>query len=684
MSPEQATAEKEITARSDVYSLASVLYEMLTGQPPHLGGSAQQIIMKIIAEPVAAVTSLRKSVPPNVAAALMQALEKLPADRFESAKVFADALVNPAFTSTTASGLRAAVPPSHRPTILMAVGAAAFGAGLVIGGLMMSGRGQPSRTPGTFIMASASVNGISYVQLVNRIAVARDGRRIAYISADSSGDRLFLRGVADPVARSVGEGFIFAPFFSPDGGSLGYCRLDGVWTAPIGSGAPTRVYGGIVCASVSWDDDDRIRIANHRSALISVSAAGGAPDSLVFAGDTAVLRGELIGNGRLLLSLAVRDSTPVIAVRERDGRIRELFEGLDARLAPTDVLLFTRREGNEHVLLAVPFNRSRGELSGEPRVLERGTAGVTNAGGTAAGDLVYLAGSTQSNRQIVVTDFEGNERSLTFGITSWTGVTVAEDGRTVIAESWNGWFRSLWSLDLRSGALSRLTRGAETFSGIPSPDGGEVFYIATHGIRLADATGSWLFRQSLRDDAPPRRLSYPGEVYPLFVGREGAWLYVTGNGGGGSDINRLRIDGRADSVERIVATPAAEGNARMSPDGRWLAYGSNASGTYQAVVAPMSSPTRAIPIGSGNGEPVGWARNGRVLFYYLGQSRELWSVEIGPAGPVAGSARRRYVRPDGIRSFSLMPGGEGVVAVRGGPIYQDIIVAQGALAGPTR
>src|SRR5215212_443052 len=86
MSPEQATAEKEITGRSDVYSLASVLYEMLAGQPPHLGGSAQQIIMKIITEHAEPVTRYRKSVPPNVEAALSKALEKLPADRFTSAK----------------------------------------------------------------------------------------------------------------------------------------------------------------------------------------------------------------------------------------------------------------------------------------------------------------------------------------------------------------------------------------------------------------------------------------------------------------------------------------------------------------------------------------------------------------------------------------------------------------------
>jgi len=135
MSPEQATADKEITGRSDVYSLASVLYEMLAGQPPHLGGSAQQIIMKIIAEPVQPVTALRKSVPPNVAAALAQALEKLPADRFESAKAFAEALANPVFVHrsgvSTTSGAYGTPRSWNRITIAMSALAAALALALV-------------------------------------------------------------------------------------------------------------------------------------------------------------------------------------------------------------------------------------------------------------------------------------------------------------------------------------------------------------------------------------------------------------------------------------------------------------------------------------------------------------------------------------------------------------------------
>ncbi|HEV8395869.1 MAG TPA: serine/threonine-protein kinase, partial [Vicinamibacterales bacterium] len=104
MSPEQATAEKEITNRSDIYSLGCVLYEMLTGNPPHVGSSAQQIIMRILTEEVPPVTKLRKAVPPHVAAALIKALERLPADRFEDARSFAAALTDAAFTLTALGG----------------------------------------------------------------------------------------------------------------------------------------------------------------------------------------------------------------------------------------------------------------------------------------------------------------------------------------------------------------------------------------------------------------------------------------------------------------------------------------------------------------------------------------------------------------------------------------------------
>src|SRR5215467_10551408 len=143
MSPEQATADKHITNRSDIYSLGSVLYESLTGEAPHTGSSAQMIIMKIVTDTARPVRELRKAVPPHVAAAVATALEKLPADRFDSAKAFADALHNPAFSSPVASAtdVGAARLVSRRVTLpaLMAVT-------ILTGVLAIWGWMRPSRT----------------------------------------------------------------------------------------------------------------------------------------------------------------------------------------------------------------------------------------------------------------------------------------------------------------------------------------------------------------------------------------------------------------------------------------------------------------------------------------------------------------------------------------------------------
>ncbi|MGH7584589.1 MAG: protein kinase domain-containing protein, partial [Gemmatimonadales bacterium] len=189
MSPEQATADREITGRSDIYSLGSVLYEMLTGEPPHTGSSAQQVIMKIVTEDAAPVSKLRKSVPPNVAAAVSKSLEKLPADRFENARAFAEALINPAFTTATAA---VAMPANVRtlgwwlrnPWSWAALAVTCIAIGLAVWSTRRAPGGMaPTFTPETF--ASQSIFSARF---------APDGQTIVFSATRGSGStpRLFI------------------------------------------------------------------------------------------------------------------------------------------------------------------------------------------------------------------------------------------------------------------------------------------------------------------------------------------------------------------------------------------------------------------------------------------------------------------------------------------------------------
>ena len=216
MSPEQATAEKEITGRSDVYSLASVLYEMLAGQPPHIGGAAQQVIMKIITERAQPVTDLRKSVPEDVSAAIAQALEKLPADRFATAAEFFAALAggSGAVRQRPISAAARTRDTRWRHIAMIAGGVAV--ASMALAAWAMLGRRDDDGT-GKRVEFAFRTNIAANDRAV--IAISPDGRRIVQAVKDSNGvSRLLTRELGStavtPIPSSEGATEVA---FSPDG-----------------------------------------------------------------------------------------------------------------------------------------------------------------------------------------------------------------------------------------------------------------------------------------------------------------------------------------------------------------------------------------------------------------------------------------------------------------------------------
>ncbi|MCH8255367.1 MAG: serine/threonine-protein kinase, partial [Gemmatimonadetes bacterium] len=236
MSPEQATAEKDLTNRSDIYSLGCVLYEMLTGEPPHVGGSAQAIIMKIVTDDARPVTELRKSVPPHVAAATTKALEKLAADRFETAKEFAAALTNPAFTLPTTQAAVVAGAAASGPWNPLSIAATALTALMTVVAMWGWMRPEPPRlvTRQEIVLGGFRQN-LGAVRW--GLAVAPDGSAIVYVDSVGTGSQLMLKQRDDVLSTPLsGTAGASGPFFSPDGAWIGFTADGKLRKVPRGGG----------------------------------------------------------------------------------------------------------------------------------------------------------------------------------------------------------------------------------------------------------------------------------------------------------------------------------------------------------------------------------------------------------------------------------------------------------------
>jgi serine/threonine-protein kinase len=641
MSPEQATAEKELSARSDVYSLGSVLYEMLTGEPPHMGNSAQQIIMKIVTDTARPVTELRKSVPPNVAGAVAKALEKLPADRFATAAEFAAALKNPTFTSamTAATAGRPAAAGSRRTAttaVLAAVALAATATGLW-------GWLRPSPTP-PVVRYRLSMPPSQEPNLNGDApAAAPDGSFLLYrgfFSEGTAGAQLWLKrrdsDVATPVSGTVA---ILTWAISPDGRSIAF-TLGGsgeLRTLSLSGGAPlTVVSDSVVSSGIAWLDDGTIvfsRAVALGFSLHRVPAGGGTPvpilppDSVVRF-DVAPV--ALPGSRGLVFSrcgTATGCDIWVYDSRQDAARpvVREVQGG--AAYAVSGHLLY--RSGG--ALVATPFDATRLEVTGAPVSLADGIASFSLS---RSGTLVLMtgdAGPAGPSYQMVWVDRTGRQTPVdttwTFRLTQFaanTGWALSPDGSRLAVGLSSDEGDDIWIKPLPRGPASRITfNPAPDYRPRWEPDGRRVAFKSNRTnpgiyLRRADGTGS----DSLlivRSDAQEAVLSPDGRWLLMRVGGT--------VGAGGRDIVGMRL-GEDTVPVPVLSTRYDEHAVSLSPDGRWIAYKSDETGTTEVFVRPFPDTDGGKwQISSSGGRAPLWSRDGRELFY-LNASNDMMAVRI--------------------------------------------------------
>ncbi len=696
MSPEQATAEKEISGRSDQYSLASVLYEMLAGQPPHLGGSAQQIIMKIIAEPAEPVTRHRKAVPDHVASAVMKALEKLPADRFASAKLFSEALSNPQFRHATAgqqTASRVGGGVASRGRVLSRLD---WGVGAV--GVALSAWALQTRAPASGELpttqhlnivlpdsAPLAFTGVDIASFGYRaLALTPDGRTLVYTAREGSKSRLYRRALdgyeVTPIQGTEGA---YYPTVSPDGKWVAFFVGAELRKVPIGGGAAVPLAAISETYGLDWHTDGRLLVtAREGQQLLWIPEAGGAPQRVAIPARTNVASPHILPGGRhalittvsqvgMLLLGAVDLATGRIVAITRNGPtdvdsldFSQAIPGTSPRFLASGQLLYTTPNG----VMAIAFDAATLAPSGTAVEVLRGvrTAGLnTQYAVSVDGTLVYAAGSDSDVGALVWVSRDGSVDSLGFAPERFGTFAVSPDGRRVVTlVTTLTSEKEVWVYDLDRMAKNKVVTRGSPFLPRWWPDGKALMFTEAS---IAPPYAQVVVRQLVESTGQRDTLVSGWRFNELAPDRQSALGSRTF--GTGSWRVPLQAGGKPVAIDSF---PSAWGPA-ISPDGRWIAYTSNEAGQYDVYVTEAGRPGARRKVSLAGGEEPLWSRRGDELIYRWGY--DVFAVPVPTAGEQSfGQAtklfRGPFVNPFE-RSHDIAPGGRRHLLVLG-PAAQSI------------
>jgi eukaryotic-like serine/threonine-protein kinase len=675
MSPEQAMGEREITARSDVYALGVMLYEMLTGDPPFTGSTAQAIVARVLTEAPRPILPQRHTIPPEVEAAVMTALEKLPADRFATAAEFADALTGRKTVPTlrTAAAAAGGTPglKSRLNPITLGLGAVA----IVLGALAAWGwlRPKPALEVNRFSLYMPPAEAVAPVSgSGNRVAISPDGKRIVYVGPAERGTQLWVREHdqlrSSPIAGTDGGA---SPFMSPDGRHVGFL-VNGTKLRTVSlDGGPTQTLSDSVNSTGGdWGPDGYVYVEVD-SGIARIRESGGPMEPVynIFSHKETGSEWPFVlpgGKGLIFRTRRANQSVTdfqIVAMPLPHGEAKVLMRGVYARYSPTGHLLVVTGDGK---LVGVPFNPDKLAFTGPPVGLLEGL-GVevggfsTNLALSSTGTLVYTTGGATTTRRPMWVTRDGVESPVD---STWeppgaiATFALSPDGRALAIEMTLNGNSSIWIKQVPTGPFSRLTFG-DTANLRPtwSADGRSLVYLGNGGTnggtpmsRRADGTGT---AQTL--------IHSPFAFAQTLETPNGQWVLARRSffEAGSGDIYAVR---KGDStLVPLVTGPASELEPVVSHDGRWMAYTSLESGVPEIYVRPFpdAGAARWQVSTAGGGDPV-WSHSGKELFYRSSQEK-MMSVTIRPGSTFAFDQPKtlfstsNYVSTGPVQSFDVSP-----------------------------
>jgi serine/threonine-protein kinase len=638
MAPEQLEG-KEADARTDLWALGAILYEMVTGRRAFEGESQVSLVGNIMnAEPAALVT-LQPLTPPALERVVKKCLAKHPDDRFDTAHDLADEL-----RWTAQVGGAAGQPDAHSPRrsgIRAAVAAAGVSVGILIGAASMWVLRPVAPAHTGVVRSLVSVAPADRLHSVpadliygeqrpsqHAIALSPDGRFLVFSAMQGEHQQLYLRPVdrldAAPIGDTDGAA---SPFFSPDGKWIGFWANGALRKVAAAGGPATTICEAERLFGASWGDDDTIVYAGYLTALFQVPAAGGTPRQLTALdarkGEVSHRLPHLLPGARAVIFTAVTHYLPdwngsEIVVQPIPGGARKtVTRGADARYVPTGHLLFVRFG----TAVAAPFDLQRLELTGgvvtvmndvmqaantPNSTVESGAAQLTLS---SSGLLAYATGGIfrDQERLLVWVDRNGREEPLPLPARAYLGPHLSPDGERVVLWT-QGQERLVWVYDLRRGTMTRVTAEGRNSRAIWEPDGRRVTY--------ASATSGEEVIVSKAADGSGDAKSFSVRGQPSSWSPEGQALAFVWSLEGGRSKNAVFLLRIGDEEPRpFVSSRSTELYPEFSPDGRWIAYTSDETGRQEVYAQPYPGPGERRQLSNNGGTQPAWAHNGRELFY---------------------------------------------------------------------
>lgn len=627
MSPEQATGDRVIDGRSDIYSLGAVAYEMLTGDPPHTGSTSQAIIARMLTEKPRTMRSSRAAIPEHVELAVQHALEKLPADRFSSAREFAEALLGRGATLSagydTSDRKDGRSAKSWKKRLLDPVTLAM--AAIAIAAVGFAAMRNPAATPPNGVVRFVIATPDSVRPLDNfpwPAAISPDGSMVVYSVAGESGTMLYSLRTDQLEGRPIpGTNDGFQPLFSPDGEWLAFEITAKLRKVRLDGSAPITITDASGANGADWTTRDEIVLGSEgkRHGLSRVSSSGG--DLVEFVkpntakGEADYLWPIALPNGKTVVFTVWTGTLGLARLASASldgGDVAYLdIKGIRPLAVIGGKLIYVQVDG---AVMAVEIDGAgRRVTSGPVPVLDpvrvvawaNGNSGIFVSQG---GGLITSRGGTKSQLAWVARD--GTVTPVAKEARNYSYPRLAPDGQRIAVVVGEQDKTDIWTYDMQTGTFSRLTSVEAASSPVWSPDGSKIFFV---GIGDKERFAIWSERAD--GGSPPEKVVATNVLTThVTVAPDGRSLLYTAYTGSSWDIVRVQLDSARSAIPYLNEA-SNETGASFSPDGRWVAVASDESGRQEIYLRSYPNPSSKVQISTGGGGEPTFSADGTQIFY---------------------------------------------------------------------